>query len=43
MSLIMAAESDGNADVENGKYISAMSKIVAVDSDGNAGVENGKH
>ena len=36
MSLIKAADSDGNAGVGNILYRSAMAWIIAADSDGNA-------
>ena len=43
MSLIIAANSDGGAVVENVKYRLAMYKVLAADSNGNASLANGKY
>ena len=43
MSLIVTANTDGNAVIANGLYRSAKSVIIATINYGNAGVENGKY
>ena len=42
MSMIIAANSHGNAVIENGLYRSAMSLIVAAECDGNGDAGTGK-
>ena len=43
MSLIITADSDGNAHVDNGLHRSSMSLIIAEGSDDDASVENGSY